>query len=137
MSGSMQEGLSQESKKVQTVNNILSDLLKNRAAPAKEVTAKVFTESSIKSSGIESVMKSSVDEIEKKVIQGKPVYISVEYGGSFNMGNYNQAKVKVGISYPVGQEITEDMRRQIDVGYEFARQFVEQRFKAEVEQLKK
>lgn len=54
-----------------------------------------------------------------------PAMVGMELGATVNMGNYESARVGVSISLPCYKE-------EVEPGYEYAKDFVEKRFKTEV-----
>lgn len=78
---------------------------------------------------------------EEKVVQTKlalkkpTCYVTVEFGGNVNLGNYNMGKVRVGISVPTGCEISEELKTEIDSVYKFANDWVSKRVEQEIKSL--
>lgn len=76
-----------------------------------------------------TILKEEKAEVEKKLVTGRPMYVSVDYGFTKNLGNYESAKVNVSVSSPVGIEFTEDVvasiKGQIESCRKIAQGFVE------------
>lgn len=74
--------------------------------------------------------------IQTKIAPKKPTcYVTVEFGGNVNLGNYNMGKVRVGISVPTGVDIGEELRSEIDSVYQFANSWVSNRVEKEIQNL--
>lgn len=103
-------------------------------ATAVKVSTNVTKESTeINSAGFkekkEEIVKNEKAEVQTKVVTGRPMYVSVDYGATKNMGNFNSAKVNVSVSAPVGLEFTPeivaDIKKQIESCQKIAQEFVE------------
>lgn len=76
-----------------------------------------------------TILKEEKAEVEKKLMTGRPMYVSVDYGGTVNLGNYESAKVNISVSSPVGIEFTDDVvasiKKQIESCQKIAQGFIE------------
>ena len=76
--------------------------------------------------------------LQTKVGLKKPTcYVTVEFGGNVNLGNYNMGKVRVGISVPTGTPIDDELKAEIDGVYKFANDWVSKRVETEIKNLVK
>jgi hypothetical protein len=126
---------------------ILEQLLE--AQKQKDVTAnqvKTSVESEITATvlnGTTPEKETTVVTKEEKVLQTKVAlkkptcYVTVEFGGNINLGDYNMGKVRVGISIPTGVEINEELRSEVDSVYQFANSWVSKRVETEIQNLLK
>jgi len=88
------------------------------AALPKEVIAapvKQTTKIEVKASGEKEYtsVKDETKELETKFFLANPVRIFTDYARTINMGNYESAKISVGLSIPIGPEISDDMKALI------------------------
>lgn len=101
-----------------------------------EVTATVVDPSTDVSERQTKVVTKEDKVIQTKIALKKPTcYVTVEFGGNVNLGDYNMGKVRVGISIPTGAEINEELKSEIDSVYQFANKWVSGRVEQEIQNL--
>jgi hypothetical protein len=125
----LEQLLEAQKQKDVTVNQV-------KTSVESEVTATVLN-------GVTPEKETTVVTKEEKVLQTKVAlkkptcYVTVEFGGNVNLGDYNMGKVRVGISIPTGVEINEELRAEVDSVYQFANSWVSKRVETEIQSLLK
>jgi hypothetical protein len=82
-------------------------------------------------------IKDEVKETEQKFFEKEPVRIFVDYSHTIPMRPYESAKVSVGLSIPVGIEISADLEAKIKSTYDYASKFIGARMEEEIIEIKK
>ena len=101
-----------------------------------EVTSTVFDPAIDTTEKVTKVVTKEEKAIQTKVALKKPTcYVTVEFGGNVNLGDYNMGKVRVGISVPTGVEIGDELKAEIDSVYQFANKWVSGRVEQEIQNL--
>lgn len=112
------------------VNNpaevIVSDL---KAVDIKE-TIETSVKTRMDSEHLE--VKKEVNNLRTKVFTEDPVRLFVDYSRTVNMGNYESAKISVGLSIPLGREIDNATKAEIDAAYKYASEYIENKMAIEV-----
>jgi hypothetical protein len=124
-------------------DELLGSLLAVNPDRQKSVSTKaridVSTEKTVFDGGnkskIVTEIKAHQEELEKKVMADRPVYVSVDHGVTLNLGNFNMGKVNVSISMPIGKELTPEITAQIDSAYRFCQKYCEDKVGDEVKKL--
>jgi hypothetical protein len=129
-------------------NELLKNLLAKNIArstpdnPVNEAKTKVTTTVTVTKPDEtgqrkEQTIKDEKTVVERKFFRAKLGYISYESGATISLGNYNMGKVSVNMMIPIGIEITEEYRKQMEDAFAFAKEFVDTKAAAEVSELMK
>ena len=94
------------------------------------VEASVVTVStSFKKDGVDSDTKDENETIEVRKFVTEPAKVTVNYGITMNMGNYESARIDVGVTIPCYKE-------ELDDAHAFAIDWAESRLNKEIEALR-
>ena len=121
----------------QTLAALISANLEQKAIDdtVKTGHVKARIETSITSGGQTQEIKKETPVLATKLYKPKLGYITVDSGASISLGNYNNAKINVHIMLPIGIEITDELRQQIESTFVFAKQYVDEKVSAEVKDM--
>lgn len=72
---------------------------------------------------------------KKRFFKEHPVRVWRDYSHTVNLGNYESAKIGVGVSIPVGQEIDDELTAEIVKADEYASKFISERITKEIQEL--
>lgn len=106
------------------------------SAQSKEVVVaevKEVIDTQYKGDGEEFVeVKKEINTIDVKFFEENPVRLNIDYSHTIPMRPYESAKVSVGLSIPIGKEVSSDIKAQIDAAYVFASKYIEEKIAGEI-----
>lgn len=83
----------------------------------------------------EVVLKETEEVLAEKFFEHHPIKVYMDYSTTINLGNYESAKVSIGMSIPVGKEVPKKYLKKVEKAHEFARSFIEERVSKEVNEI--
>lgn len=86
---------------------------------------------------VENTVKDEKVVVNQRLFKAKLGYISYEAGGNLSLGNFNMGKFSVSMMIPVGIELTDEYKKQLEDSFNFAKQWVDTRAAHEAEELLK
>lgn len=101
-------------------------------AAADKVTTKVEVTAGPPSDRKTETTKDEKEIINVKFFEDQPVRLWMDYSHTVNLGNYESAKISIGVSGPVGTELPKDLEEKIAQTYGRLSKILEDRMTVEV-----
>lgn len=111
---------------------------------AEQTPAQAAQEHTVATVNAEAKINSEVTQLteQQEIVDTKifdkripTAYVTVKAGMTINLGNFNNGKVDVSISVPVGFEITEEYKQKVNSAYEFGKAFTESKVREQAKKL--
>ena len=101
----------------------------------KEAKTVESTRVELKQEGNTEVLKDDQKTIGKKIFQKNPVYLSIKYASTINLGNYQTARIEKGLFIAVGDEISPEVKHAIQKTDESVSKLLEQLVQKEIDEI--